>query len=146
VDLVGRLRELEDLLERAAGGSGGLVVVTGPVPADARHALWVASRGLPGVARSLAATLAGVEGDPLTHLALHAPSGAEFLDLDVDLVRLLEAAAGRASGLGGRARLASRKRSGLITAGGMTPRMTAACSLGGAGADSTPRWRGRVPR
>jgi AAA ATPase-like protein len=33
VDLVGRLRELrelEDLLERAAGGSGGLVVVTGP--------------------------------------------------------------------------------------------------------------------
>jgi predicted ATPase len=33
VDLVGRLRELralEDLLERAAGGSGGLLVVSGP--------------------------------------------------------------------------------------------------------------------
>ena len=33
VDLVGRLvelRALEDLLERAAGGSGGLLVVTGP--------------------------------------------------------------------------------------------------------------------
>jgi phosphocarrier protein FPr len=33
VDLVGRLgelRQLEDLLERTAGGSGGLVVVTGP--------------------------------------------------------------------------------------------------------------------
>ena len=85
-----------------------LAAVVGPVPADARHALWVASRGLPGVARSLAATLAGAEGDPLTHLALHAPSSAEFLDLDVDLVRLLEAAAGRAGDDGTRARVLAR--------------------------------------
>jgi hypothetical protein len=110
--LAGRLAAGSSAVEATAGAPLGLgrelrlgglteqelAAVVGPVPADARHALWVASRGLPGVARSLAATLAGpgAEGDPLTHLALHAPSSAEFLDLDVDLVRLLEAAAGRA--------------------------------------------------
>jgi hypothetical protein len=87
-----------------------LAAVVGSVPADAVHALWVASRGLPGVAQVLAATLAdlGPDGDPLTHLALHAPSTAEFLDLDVDLIRLLEVAADRAGDDGTRARVLAR--------------------------------------
>jgi hypothetical protein len=99
-----------------------LAAVVGPVPADAGRALWVASRGLPEVAWSLAATLAGAEGDPLTHLALHAPSNAEFLDLDVDLVRLLEAAAGRAGADGTRARVLARLAYELLSDAAAGPR------------------------
>jgi hypothetical protein len=99
-----------------------LAAVVGSVPADAVHALWVASRGLPGVARLLAATLAGGEGDPLVHLALHAPSTAEFLDLDVDLVRLLETAAGRASDDGTRARVLARLAYELLADASAGPR------------------------
>lgn len=75
-----------------------------------RHALWVASRGLPGVARSLAAGLAagGEDVDPIVRMALHAPSRAEFLDVDTSLVRLLETAITRANGDGTRARLLAR--------------------------------------
>src|SRR4029453_18872345 len=87
-----------------------LAAVVGAVPADAGHALWVASRGLPGVAKSLAATLVDLGPDvaPLIPLALHAPSSAEFLDLDVDLVRLLETAARRGADDGTRARVLAR--------------------------------------
>ena len=87
-----------------------LAAVVGSVPADAVHALWVASRGLPGVAQLLAATLVnlGPDGDPLADLALHAPSTAEFLDLDVDLIRLLETTARRAADDGTRARVLAR--------------------------------------
>ena len=99
-----------------------LAAVVGPVPADAVHALWVASRGLPGVARSLAATLAGAEGDPLVHLALHAPSTAEFLDLDVDLVRLLEVAGGRATDDRTRARVLARLAFELLADAAAGPR------------------------
>jgi tetratricopeptide (TPR) repeat protein len=101
-----------------------LAAVVGPVPAGAGHALWVASRGLPGVARSLAATLAdlGPGGDPLTHLALRAPSTAEFLDLDVDLVRLLETAAGRAGDDATRARVLARLAYELLADASAGPR------------------------
>ena len=48
---------------------------------ETRRAVWVASRGLPGPARSLAVGLAGLpeDQDALVHLALHAPSQAWFL-------------------------------------------------------------------
>jgi hypothetical protein len=136
--LAGRLAAGSSAVEATAGAPLGLgrelrlgglteqelAAVVGPVPADARHALWVASRGLPGVARSLAATLAGpgAEGDPLTHLALHAPSSAEFLDLDVDLVRLLEAAAGRAGDDGTCARVLARLAYELLADASAGPR------------------------
>ena len=104
-----------------------LAAVVGSVPADAVHALWVASRGLPGVAQSLAATLAnlGPDGDPLTHLALHAPSTAEFLDLDVDLIRLLETTAGRAADDGTRARVLARLAYERLARGVGDPRVLA---------------------
>ena len=59
---------------------------------QARHAVWLASGGLPGVARALAADLAASadQGHPLVRLALTAPSQADFLDVDTGLVRLLE--------------------------------------------------------
>jgi hypothetical protein len=65
---------------------------------QARHGVWLASGGLPGVARSLAADLAAGTGtaDPLVQLALTAPSQAEFLDINTGLIRLLELALPRA--------------------------------------------------
>jgi tetratricopeptide (TPR) repeat protein len=61
------------------------------------HAVWLASAGLPGPALDLAALLAGLEAgaDPVAGLALSAQSSSTFLDLDMGLVRLLEAAARR---------------------------------------------------
>jgi tetratricopeptide (TPR) repeat protein len=59
------------------------------------HALWVASRGLPGVALPLTRELTGTE-DPVVYLALRAASAAAFLDLDTSLIRLLELAVERA--------------------------------------------------
>ncbi|HEX3622030.1 MAG TPA: ATP-binding protein [Acidimicrobiales bacterium] len=90
-----------------------LAVALGPVAAemspDALHALWVASRGSPGVARSLAAHLdpAG-HGDPVVALALGARSHASFLDIDTPLVRLLELAADRVGDHGARAEVLAR--------------------------------------
>ena len=77
---------------------------------EIRRAVWVASRGLPGPARSLAAGLAGLPDgqDALVHLALHAPSQAWFLGVDVNLIRLVETAAGRAADDRTRARLLAR--------------------------------------
>ena len=113
---LGRELRLAGLTEEELGA------VVGSVPADAGHALWVASRGLPGVAKSLAATLAGAQGDPLIHLALHVPSTAEFLDLDVDLIRLLEAAARRATDDGTRARVLARLAYELLSDASAGPR------------------------
>ena len=87
-----------------------LAVAMGGLDAEAGHALWVASRGLPGVARRLADELAdlGEHDDPVVHLALRAPSSATFLDVDTNLVRLLEVAVGRADNDGICARVLAR--------------------------------------
>lgn len=75
-----------------------LAAALGVLDAEAGHALWLASRGLPGVGRRLARELAGLgeHDDPVVHLALTATSSVPFLDVDANLVRLLETAAGRA--------------------------------------------------
>jgi len=54
-----------------------LAAVVPDVPPQARHGLWLASGGLPGVAASLAAELAASrdDADPLVHLALSGPAG-----------------------------------------------------------------------
>jgi hypothetical protein len=87
-----------------------LVAALGGLDAETGHALWMASRGLPGVARRLADEVAdlGEHDDPVVHLALRAPATAAFLDVDTNLVRLLEAAAGRAADDGLRARVLAR--------------------------------------
>jgi len=84
-----------------------LAAAMGVLDAEAGHALWVASRGRPGIARRLADELAEPRehDDPVVHLALRAPSAAAFLGVDTSLVRLLEAAAGRAADDGTRARV-----------------------------------------
>jgi len=87
-----------------------LTAALGGLDAEAGHALWMASRGLPGIARQLAHELAELEehDDPVVHLALRAPSTAAFLDVDTNLVRLLEAAIGHAADDGLRARALAR--------------------------------------
>jgi hypothetical protein len=89
---------------------GELATAVGGLEAEAAHALWVASRGLPGVALPLAQELAGLEGhdDPVVHLALRAASTAAFLEVDTSLVRLLEVAASRAEDDGTRALVLAR--------------------------------------
>jgi hypothetical protein len=93
-----------------------LAAAVGGVDGEAGRALWVASRGLPGVARRLADELAGPghHDDPVVHLALRAPSTTAFLDVDANLVRLLEAAAGRADDEGVRARVLARLAGELL--------------------------------
>jgi tetratricopeptide (TPR) repeat protein len=79
------------------------------IPAGAGPALWLASGGLPGVARALTSLPGlGDAADPVIHLALHAPSRAEFLDLDAGLVGVLEAAAQRPGSDGDRAQVLAR--------------------------------------
>jgi AAA ATPase domain len=80
------------------------------------HALWVASRGLPGVARELAGELAaiGTNQDPVVHLALRVAPTAAFLDVDANLVRLLELAAERATDDATRARVLARLAGELL--------------------------------
>ena len=87
-----------------------LAAALGGLDAEAGHALWVVSRGLPGVAQPLAKELAGLgeHDDPVVYLALRATSTTGFLDVDANLVRLLEEAAGRADGDGTRARVLAR--------------------------------------
>ena len=90
-------------------------VVTGETRSEVRHALWVASRGLPGPARALAAALdTDVEGDPVVALALGAVSEEGFLEVDTGLVRLLETALGRAVEDRARARLLARLAHALL--------------------------------
>jgi hypothetical protein len=90
----------------------------------ARHAVWLASGGLPGAARSLAADLAAGtdEADPLVCLALTAPSRAEFLDVDTGLIRLLELALPQARDDSTRARLLGRLARELLADASAGPR------------------------
>ena len=75
-----------------------------------RHPVWVASRGLPGIAKNLARALRDLPAgrDPLVHLALAAETRSEFLSVDDDLLRLLEQALLLASDDGSRARVLAR--------------------------------------
>ena len=84
--------------------------------AEAGRALWVASRGLPGVALSLAQELAGLadNDDPIVHLALRAAPATPFLDVDANLVRLLEMAAERGEDDATRARVLARLAGELL--------------------------------
>ena len=88
-----------DLAEAVLAGAGSEPGPDGVREAGAGRALWVASRGLPGVALSLARELTGLPAneDPVVHLALRAAAATAFLDVDVNLVRLLELAADRKS-------------------------------------------------
>ncbi len=83
--------------------------------ADAVHAVWLLSAGLPGPALAAALELADVDGEPLTHLALATPSRAEFLDLDTGLLRLLEAAAAAPAPPPVRARILARLARELLS-------------------------------
>jgi tetratricopeptide (TPR) repeat protein len=91
------------------------------------YGVWLASGGLPGAARSLAGGLTGSGGDldPLVHLALTAPSQAEFLDVDTGLVRLLEMAVPRAPDSTTRARLLARLAHELLGDSSAGPRRRA---------------------
>jgi hypothetical protein len=95
----------------------------------ARHGVWLASGGLPGVARSLAADLAASTGidktSPLVRLALTAPSQAEFLDVDTGLVRLLELAVPQAPDDSTKARLLARLAHELLGDSSAGPRRRA---------------------
>jgi len=101
---VGRDLRLAGLSER------DLAAVVGDMAAGQRHAVWVASRGMPGSARTLARQLAELPPgrDPLVQLALHAPQRGEFLGVDDGVVRLLERALARAADDASRARLLAR--------------------------------------
>jgi hypothetical protein len=101
---VGRDLRLHGLAE------GELAAVLGDRSASQRHAVWVASRGMPGPARRLAVQLGDLPAgrDALVHLALHAAPGGEFLEVDNGVIRLLDQALTRASGDGIRARLLAR--------------------------------------
>jgi tetratricopeptide (TPR) repeat protein len=94
---------------------------------QARHGVWLASGGLPGAARSLAADLAAStdKTDPLVHLALTAPSQTEFLEVDAGLVRLLELAVPRAPDDSTRARLLARLAGELLGDSAAGPRRRA---------------------
>ncbi|MFJ4847297.1 MULTISPECIES: AAA family ATPase [unclassified Streptomyces] len=96
---------------RLGGLSGAEFAALVPgLPRDAVHALWLVSGGLPGHALRLSGQLSGLDGDvdPVVHLALVAPSRAQFLELDLGLVRLLESAAERPLTPGDRARVLAR--------------------------------------
>ncbi|HUQ57775.1 hypothetical protein [Lentzea sp.] len=80
------------------------------LPENAVHALWLASGGLPGRVLELARHLAGLgaDADPVAHLALTARSRAGFLEADLGLIRLLEAAAAKPAVPTVRARVLAR--------------------------------------
>jgi hypothetical protein len=94
---------------------------------QARHGVWLASGGLPGVALSLAADLAAStdQAGPLVCLALTAPSRAEFLDVDTGLVRLLELAVPQAPDDSTKARLLARLAHELLGDSSAGPRRRA---------------------
>jgi tetratricopeptide (TPR) repeat protein len=93
-----------------------LAEAVGEPGTESSHALWVASRGLPGVALSLARELADLAGnqDPVLHLALRAAPATAFLDVDANLVRLIELAAERAGDNATRARILARLAGELL--------------------------------
>jgi tetratricopeptide (TPR) repeat protein len=91
---------------------------------ETAHALWMASRGLPGVALPLARELPP-DQDPVVHLALRAAPTARFLDVDQNLVRLLELAAERPSDDATRARVLARLARELLGDASAGPRRRA---------------------
>lgn len=97
-------------------GEEDLAPLAGDLPTESRRALWVASRGLPGAARSLADELRALDPDqdPLVHLALRAVARTDFLVVDVTLVRLLEGALACTHDDATRARLLARLASALL--------------------------------
>ena len=105
-----------DLTEAVLVGTTGEPGAEAVGEAGAGRALWVASRGLPGVALSLARELAGLAAiqDAVVHLALRAAPTAAFLDVDANLVRLLELAAERATDDAARARVLARLAGELL--------------------------------
>ena len=109
-----------------------LAAVLPDVEPRVRYGVWLASGGLPGVARSLASELTGSRGDldPLVHLALTAPSQAEFLDVDTGLVRLLEMALPRVPDSTARARLLARLARELLGDSSAGPRRRALADEG----------------
>ena len=105
-----------------------LAVLMPDLPDEAVHAVWLASGGWPGAALGLVGELAGLEplprsaADLVAHLALTVPSRAPFLDLDVGLLRLLEAAAGGALPPTTRARVLARLARELLGDASAAPR------------------------
>ncbi|MDX6367002.1 MAG: hypothetical protein QOK30_2078 [Nocardioidaceae bacterium] len=90
-------------------------VMTGEARRDVSHALWVASRGLPGPARALAGALdAKPGGDPVVSLALDVGSDEGFLEVDSGMVGLLETALTRVADDRDRARLLARLAHALL--------------------------------
>jgi tetratricopeptide (TPR) repeat protein len=104
-----------------------LATVLPDLELQARHAVWLASGGLPGIAQSLAADLAASadQAHPLVHLALTAPSQADFLDVDTGLVRLLELALPQAPDDSTKARLLARLAHELLGDSSAGPRRRA---------------------
>jgi hypothetical protein len=101
-------------------------VVTGEKRPEVRHALWLGSKGLPGPARALAATLdADAGSDPVVALALAAVSGEEFLGVDTGLVRLLETALSRVADDRARSQLLARLAHALLGESGAADRRRA---------------------
>src|SRR5437588_389270 len=107
---VGRDLKLAGLAEAELGQ------VIGDMPAEQQRAVWVASGGMPGIARMLAGQLDGLPPgrDALVHLALHAAQRGEFLTVDDSLIRLLEKALDRTGDDGIRARLLARMSRELL--------------------------------
>ena len=107
---VGRDLKLAGLAEAELGQ------VIGDMPAEQQRAVWVASGGMPGIARMLAGQLDSLPPgrDALVHLALHAAQRGEFLAVDDSLIRLLEKALGRTGDNGIRARLLARMSRELL--------------------------------
>jgi len=97
------------------------------LPAPDRNGVWLASAGLPGVARSLAADLAAAAStaSPLVGLALAAPSKSEFLDIDVGVIRLVELALPHAPDDATQARLLGRLARELLADSSAGPRRRA---------------------
>jgi tetratricopeptide (TPR) repeat protein len=88
-----------------------LAALVPELPADAVHALWLVSGGLPGPALGFAGELIGGDTndrDAVVRLALTAPSRSGFLELDAGLIRLLEEAASRSLPAEVRARVLAR--------------------------------------
>ena len=104
-----------------------LAAVLPDLAPQARHGVWLASGGLPGVARSLAADLAASTDEvaPLVRLALTARSQAEFLEVDTGLVRLLELAVPQAQDDRTKARLLARLAYELLGDSSAGPRRRA---------------------
>ena len=105
-----------DLTTAVLAGTTGEPGTEAVCEAEAGRALWVASRGLPGVALSLARELAGLAAtqNAVVHLALRAAPATAFLDVDANLIRLLELAAERARDDATRARVLARLAGELL--------------------------------